>query len=99
MFLLPGPSAHIGKSFKYLGRHFNFTMDTHNYMSEVLDIFSGLTKTIDCIPCYLKSKLLLYNCFVLSKVPWHFTMANLSKTWVLGNVDNHVSSLPVYGSI
>ena len=86
------PTIEIGKSFKYLGRHFNFTMDNHNHMSEVLDIFSGLMKKIDCIPCHPKNKLLLYHRFVLSKVSWHFTIANLSKTWVAENVDNLVSS-------
>ena len=29
------PTVDIGKSFKYLGRHFNFTMDNHNHMAEV----------------------------------------------------------------
>ena len=86
------PTVDIGKSFKYRGRHFNFTMDNHNHMSEVIDIFSGLTKKIDCIPCHPKNKLLLYHRFVLSKVSWHFTIANLSKIWVVENVDNLVSS-------
>ena len=74
------PTVDIGKSFKYLGRHFNFTMDNHNHMSEVIDIFAGLMKKIDCILCHPKNKLLLYHRFVLSKVSWHFTIANLSKT-------------------
>ena len=72
------PTVEIGKSFKYLGRHFNVAMDTYNHMSEVLDIFSGLMKNIDCIPCH--PKYLLYHRLVLSKVSWHFTIANLSKT-------------------
>ena len=49
-------------------------------------------KKINCIPCHPKNKLLLYHRFVLSKVSWHFTIANPSKTWVVENVDNLVSS-------
>ena len=35
----------------------------------------------------------LYHRFVLSKVSWHFTIANLGKTWVAENLDNIVLSL------
>ena len=49
-------------------------------------------KKIDCILCHPRNKLHLYHRFVLSKVSWHFTVANLSKTWVVENVDNIVSS-------
>ena len=38
-----------------------------------------------------KNKLLLYHRYVLSKVSWHFTVADLSKTWVIENLDNLVS--------
>ena len=31
---------------------------------------------------YPKNKLLLYNRCVISKISWHFTVANLSRTWV-----------------
>ena len=73
------PTVGIGESFKYRGRHFNFTMDNHNHMSKVLDIFSGLMKKLDCIPCHPKNKLLLYPRFVLSNLSWYITIANLSR--------------------
>ena len=47
---------------------------------------------IDCFPCHPKNKLLLYHRFVLSKLSWHLTIADLSKTWVVENLDNIVSS-------
>ena len=47
---------------------------------------------IDFLHCHPKNKLLLYHRFVLSKVSWHFTIANLGKTWVVENLDNLVSS-------
>ena len=62
------PTTAKGDSFKYLGRHFNFSMDNHGHMSEVLDLFSSLMGTIDLLPCHPRHKLLLYHRFVLSKV-------------------------------
>ena len=47
---------------------------------------------IDLIPWHPKNKLLLYHRFVLSKVSWHFTIANLGKTWEAENLDILVSS-------
>ena len=86
------PTVDIGKSFKCFGRYFNFPMDNHNHMSEGLDLISSLMSKIDLIPCHPKNKLLLYHRFALSKVSWHFTIANLGKTWVAENLDNLVSS-------
>ena len=53
---------------------------------------SSLMSKIDLLPCHPKNKLLLYHRFLLSKVSWHFTIANLGKTWVAENLDNLVSS-------
>jgi hypothetical protein len=33
------------------------------------------------------NKLLVYSRYVLSKLSWHFTIATLSKTWVIENID------------
>ena len=86
------PTIAKGDSFKYLSRHFNFSIANHDHMSEVLDPFSSLISKIGIIPCHPKNKLLLHYRFVLSKVSWHFTIANLGKTWVAENLDNLVSS-------
>ena len=61
-------------------------------MSILLDTINDLMLKIDCLPCQPKNKLLLYHCFVLSKLAWHLTIADLSKTWVIENLDNVVSS-------
>ena len=67
-------------------------MYNHDHMSEVLDFFSSLMSKIDFLPCHPKNKLLFYHRFVLPKASWHFTIANLGKTWVAKNLDNPVSS-------
>ena len=40
---------------------------------------------------HAKNKLRLYNNFVLSKISWNLSVADLSKTWVVENLDNLVS--------
>ena len=85
------PPIETGKSFKYLGRYFNYAMDNQNHMSEVLDLLNDLMQKIDSLSCHPKNKLLIYHRFVLSKLSWHLTIADLSKTWVVQNLDNVVS--------
>ena len=85
------PTVEMGKSFKYLGRYFNFSMDSVDHMSEVLGLINDLSSKIDAIPCHPKNKLLLYHRFVLSNLSWHFTISDLSKTWIVENIDRLVS--------
>ena len=82
------PTVRQSLSFKYLGGYFNFTMDNSDHMSTLLNSIHDLMVKIDCLPCHPKNKLLLYHRFVLSKLSWHMTIADLSKTWVIENVDN-----------
>ena len=60
-------------------------------MYEVLDLFQYLLNRIDCLSCHPKNKLLIYHRFVLSKLSWHLTVADLSKTCVVQNLDNIVT--------
>ena len=85
------PTVNIDKSFKYLGRFFNFSMDNFDHLSEVLQLVTDLMRKLDDIPCHPKNKLLQYHRFVLSKLSWHFTIADLGKTWVTENIYNLVS--------
>ena len=59
--------------------------------SEVLGLISDLMSKIDNIPCNPKNKLQLYHRFALSKILWHFTIADLGKIWVVDNIDNIAS--------
>ena len=60
------PPVNIGKSVKYLGRFFNFSMDNFDHLSEVLQLVTNLMRKLDDIPCHPKNKLLLYHRLVLS---------------------------------
>ena len=50
-----------------------------------------LMSKIDKISCHPKNKLLLYHRFILFKISWHFTIADLGKTGVIENIDNVAS--------
>ena len=50
-----------------------------------------MLKTVDSLHVHPKDKLLLYHCYVLSKLSWHFTVTDLGKTWISETLDNIVS--------
>ena len=82
------PTVESNRSFKYLGRYFNFNMNNNDHISTLLSIIKDLMIKTNSLPCHPKFKLLLYHCFVLSKLSWHLTIADLSKTWVIDNLKN-----------
>ena len=47
--------------------------------------------TIDSLRLHPKNKLLLYNRYLLSRISWHLTVCDLSKTWIIQHLDNTVS--------
>ena len=85
------PPVSNGNSFKYLGRHFDFEMTNQEHKSDLLSSLSNMLKQIDSQPLHAKNKLLLYHNFVLSKISWNLTVADLSKKWVVENLDSLVS--------
>ena len=85
------PTVENGKSFKYLGRIFYFSMNNIDHKSEVLELITNLMSKIDKIPCHPRNKLQLCHRFVLSKIAWHFTITDIGETWVTENIDNIVS--------
>ena len=85
------PSVDNGKSFRYLGRYFNFSMNNLQHMSDLLDITTTLMTKINDLPCHPKNKLLIYHRFLLSKISWNLTVADISKTWIVENLDSIVS--------
>ena len=66
-------------------------MSNQIHKDKLSTLFTELLKEIDSLPLHPKNNLLLHSRFVLSKVSWHFTVADLSKTWVTENLDNLVS--------
>jgi len=74
--------------------------------SELIDMTNAILGQIDQLPLHPKYKILLHSRHLLSKISWHFTVADLSKTWVSENLDNIVASyvrkrleIPVCGAL
>ena len=66
-------------------------MSNEKRKSELVEVLESLMSDIDKLPMYPKNKLLLYQRYILSKISWNLTVANISKTWVCENLDNTVS--------
>ena len=103
--LLIGP-VEIDDSFTYLGRHFDFKMTNNMHKEEVLKTINDLFNTIDRLPLHPRNKLLLYKRYVLAKISWHLTVADLSVTWVKNNVNSIASKfirswleIPISGTL
>ena len=84
------PAVKNSESFRYLGSHFDFDMSNNMHKSELSDSLNATLSEID-LPLHPKNKLLLYSKYLLSKLSWHFTVANLPRTWVCEHLDNNVA--------
>ena len=60
-------------------------------MSDLLDITNTLITKINDLPCHPTKKLLIYHHFLLSKISWNLTIADISTTWIVENLDSIVS--------
>ena len=86
------PCVQIDRAFRYLGRYFDFTMSNNEHKSELTSLVNDLMSDIDLKPLHPKNKLLLYSRFVLSKISWHLTIADIPRTWIVENLDSIVNS-------
>jgi len=100
------PSTKMGGSFTYLGKHFNYSMNDELHKSNIIETITSLMKLIDHLQLDSKNKLMIYQKFVLSKISWDFTVSDISKTWVVNNIDNVISSyirswfeIPINGTL
>ena len=97
------PCVEMGESFRSLGRFFDFSMSNNQPMSNTIQ---DLMNDIDITPLHPKHKLLLYSRYVLSKLSWHFIIANISKTWITEHLDSVVNGdirkwldIPISGTL
>ena len=54
-------------------------------------LFSDIMKRIDDLPLHPKNKMLIYQRYVLSKLSWNLTIADIDITWVKQSLDNTVN--------
>ena len=95
-----------GESLLYLGRYFDFEMSSNDHKTFLTSELNKLLEAIDKLPLHPKNKLLIYQRYILSKLSWHLTVAELNITWVKQNLDNVVNSyirswleIPVSGTL
>ncbi|CAB4018711.1 Hypothetical predicted protein [Paramuricea clavata] len=86
------PRVELGKSFRYLGRYFDFNMSDEDHKSEVYDTLTNILNEIDDLPLHPKNKILLYSRYVLSRISWHFTVSDIGKTWDNDKLDSIAST-------
>ena len=84
------PTIGIWKSFMDLGRSFNFDMSDNVHRYELTSVAEELMPDIDKTPLHPRNKL-LYNRYILSKISWNLTVANLTKTWVIESIDSVIN--------
>ena len=77
-----------GGSFKYLGRYFDYDMDNSEHKRELLQKTTEILNIIDCLPLHPRKKLMIYSRYLLSKISWDLTIADLDVTWVKNTLDN-----------
>ena len=85
------PRIEIGKSFCYLGRHFDFNMSDERHKSELCDLFNNIISKIDELRLHPRNKILLYSRYLLSKISWELTVTDISKTWICETLDTLAS--------
>ena len=76
------------ESFKYLGRYYNFDMSNENHKKILIEEVEDILSIIGKFPLRPEHKLDLYNRYLLSKISWHLTIADLTETWVKEVLDN-----------
>ena len=70
---------------------FDFNIFNNNHKSELSEITSGILTYIELLPQHPKNKIALYNRYLLSKISWHFSVADLPKPFVCEHLNNVVA--------
>ena len=92
------PAVESNKSFKYLGKQFNFEMRI-NEVQEKLEkrVISYLT-VIDKLPLHPKSKIQIVTRYVFSKIRWTLTRYEFPITWLKQELDSSILYYIIVGS-
>ena len=85
------PQVKANESFRYLGRYYDFGMSNEVHKKELISTVTETISQIDRLPLHPKNKLRLYNRYLLAKISWHLTVADISATWIKENLDSIVS--------
>ena len=84
------PAIKDNENFIYLSRSFNLKMESNYHKLELVLHTKEFLEKFSSLPLHPRNKLLLCNNYVLSKLAWHLTIANLGLTWVKDNLRHFV---------
>ena len=85
------PTVDMDKSFKYLGRWYNFEMDNAEHKANIIQLTNDILMKIfyiDSLPLHPKNKILLYSRYLHAKLSWDLTVADIDEAWIVNNIDN-----------
>ena len=81
------PAIKLNDSFTYLWKHFDFTMSNEKHKDKLVSTFNDKMSMVDMLPLHPRNKLLIYQRYILSKISWDLTIANLNLTWTKQTLD------------
>ena len=82
------PPVKINDCFVYLGKFFSFNMKCDNIKQELKSEVVKYIDILDRVPLHPKNKLMILSRYVYSKLRWRLSIYNLTKTWVIQNLDS-----------
>ena len=81
------PTLDMDKSFKYLGRWYNFEMDKAEHKANIIQLTNDILMKIDSLLLHPTNKI-LYSRYLHAKLSWDLTIADIDKTWIVNNTEN-----------
>ena len=100
------PPVKQDEYFTYLGRHFDYKMTNNQHKDDLLSDTKNIMKKIDDLPLHPKNKMLIYQRYVLSKLSWNWTIADIDITWFKQSLDSIVNQyvrswleIPIAGTL
>ena len=90
----------------YLERYFDFKMSNDKHKENLINTTKELLSTINNLPIYPRNKLLIYHRYLLSKISWDLTVADINLTWIKQSLDSIVNQqarfwleIPISGTL
>ena len=86
------PPVKSGESFVYLGKAFNFSMNSDEVKQQLVSDLGSYLDNIDRLPVHPKFKIRILMLYVNSKIRWPFSIYDLGITWIKQNCDSIVTN-------
>ena len=85
------PAVKQDESFTSLGRHFDYKMSNKQHNEDLTSDTKDFLKRTEELPIHPKNKMLIYHRYILSKLSWNLTIADIDMTWIKQSLDSIVN--------